>query len=138
MTRYILDTQAVVWFLENNPKLPHNIREDIEYLQYEYYVSFLSLMEIDNLQKLDKIKLKHGLKDVIKQLNEAHIGIYLGSLKELDILDGLDMKTINNKTHGDYIDRMIIATCIARRHTCISSDKLFLPYRKNGLSLLEI
>ena len=138
MTRYILDTEALVWFLENNPRLPKSIREDIEYLQYEYFISFLSLMEIDNLQKLGKIKLKHGLKNVIKQINDAHIGIYFGNLKEFEVLDGLDMKTIGKKTHGDYIDRMIISTCISRRHTCISSDKLFHHYRKDGLALLEI
>ena len=138
MTRYILDTEAVVWFLEKSPKLPKSIREDIEYLQYEYCISHLSLMEIDNLRKLGKIELPLTATEIIQQLNNAHIGIYFGSPGELKALDALDMKIINKKKHGDYIDRMIIATCISYRHTCISSDKLFPEYRKDGLSLLEI
>jgi PIN domain nuclease of toxin-antitoxin system len=138
MTRYILDTEAIIWFLEKNPRLPKDIREDIEYLQYEYYISFLSLMEIDNLRKLGKIELPLTTTEILKQLNESYIGVYYGDAKDLKALDILEMKTINQKTHGDYIDRMIISLAIAKHHTCISSDKKFPYYRKDGLSLLEI
>ena len=138
MNRYVLDTEALVWFLEKNPKLPKSVREDIEYMQYEYYISFLSLIEIDNLMKLGKIKLKYELKDVIKQINEAYIGIYFGDIQILETLDDLEMKIIDNKTHSDYMDRSIIATSIAYHHTLVSSDKKFPHYRNNGLSLLEI
>ena len=62
MTRYILDTHILSWFLEKDKRLPDDIREDIEYLQHEYYVSVLTLLEIDNLQKLKKIKLQYSLQ----------------------------------------------------------------------------
>ena len=138
MTRYLLDTNVLIWFLENNTRLPDDIRVDIEYMQYEYYVSALSLIEIDNLQKLGKIKLKYGLMDIVKQLQKSSVGIYFVEEKELEVLERLEMKTIDKKSHGDYVDRMIIATAIAYRHTCISSDKKFRRYRENGLSLIEV
>ena len=138
MTRYLLDTHILVWFLENNPRLPNSIREDIEYMQYEYSVSFLSLLEIDNLRKLGKIELQLTSIDIIEQLSESYVGVYFGDKKELEVLDGLEMKTINRKTHGDYIDRMIIATAIAYNYTCISADEKFPFYREDGLNLLEI
>ena len=138
MTRYILDTEVLVWFLEKNSRLPNSIREDIEYFQYEYFVSFLSLMEMDNLNKLGKIKLGYSFKEIIQQLQDSNIGIYFGTMQDLDVLDGIDMKNIDKKTHGDYIDRMIIATAIAHRHTLISSDKKFPHYRVHGLKLLEV
>ena len=138
MTRYLIDTHILVWFLEKNQRLPNSIREDIEYMQYEYHVSFLSLLEIDNLRKLGKIELQLTTTEIIKQLNESYIGIYFGNKEELKVLDRLEMKTINKKTHGDYIDRMIIATAIAYNHTCISADEKFPFYRNDGLKLLEI
>ena len=138
MRRYILDTEALVWFLEKNPRLPKNIREDIEYMQYEYYVSCFSLMEIDNLRKLGKIELELTTTEILQQLNKSYIGMYYGDDDAFKALDSLEMKTINRKAHGDYIDRMIIALSIAKHHTCISSDKKFPYYRKDGLSLLEI
>ena len=138
MTRYILDTEAVVWFLEKNTRMPKNVREDIEYFQHEYYVSYLSFLEIDNLKKLGKIELQLSITEIIKQLNDAHIGVYFGDMNDLQALGDLEMKTINKRTHGDYIDRFIVALSISKRHTCISSDKKFPYYRKDGLSLLEI
>jgi len=138
MTRYILDTHVLVWFLENNPKLSKNLREDIEYMQHEYYVSFLSLLEIDNLRKLNKINLQFSTIEIIEQLQKSHIGIYFGCLQSLEILDILEMKIVDKKAHGDYIDRYIIATSIAKKHTCISADRKFPLYRKHGLQLLEI
>ena len=138
MSSYILDTHIIVWFLENNQRLPENIREDIEYMQHEYCVSFLSLIEIDNLRKLGKIKLQMSFSEIIQQLGDSFIGIYFGNTKDLEVLDSLDMKTIDRKIHGDYIDRMLVAISIAHKHIMISADKKFPYYRENGLRLLEI
>ena len=138
MRRYILDTHILVWFLEKDKRLPDNIREDIEYMQYQYYVSFLSLLEIDNLRKLGKIHLKHGFKSIMSQLFASNIDVCFGSSQDFAVLDDIEMKTIDKRTHGDYIDRMIIATAIAKHYTCISADAKFRHYRKNGLQLLEV
>jgi PIN domain nuclease of toxin-antitoxin system len=138
MTRYLLDTHVLIRFLEKSTELPQNVREDIEYMQYEYYVSFLSLMEVDNLRKLGKIELEFTLTKILKQLKESCIGVYYTTAKDLDALDKLEMKTIFKKKHGDYIDRMIIATAIANNYTCISADEKFPYYRKDGLQLLEV
>jgi PIN domain nuclease of toxin-antitoxin system len=118
--------------------LSKNIREDIEYMQYEYFVSYLSFLEIDNLQKKKKIGLKLTITEILKQVNEANIGIYFGDVNDLKALDNLEMRTINKKIHGDYIDRFIIALSIAKHHTCISSDTKFPEYRQSGLHLIEL
>ena len=138
MRRYILDTHILVWFLEKNERLPENIREDIEYQQHECFVSYLSLVEIDNLQKLGKVEIKHDFKRIMSQLQEANIEICFGSLQDLEILFNLDIKTTKEKVHGDYIDKTIIATAIAQHYTCISADAKFRDYRENGLSLIEV
>ena len=138
MARYILDTHTLLWFLENNPRLPENIRENIEYIQYEFYISHLSLIEIDNLRKLGKISYNLSLEDTLNKLQESYIEVHFDSMKDLKVLDNLEMKTINAKTHGDYIDRMLIATAIANHYIMISADSKFPHYKQSGLSLLEI
>ena len=72
------------------------------------------------------------------QIQKANISICFGSLYDLETLYNLDMKTINTKTHGDYIDRMIIATAIANHYTMISADTKFPHYRQFGLHLIEL
>jgi len=108
MNRYILDTHVLIWFLEKN------------------------------LRKTGKIDIRFSLQEIFKKLEESCIDIYFGTVQDLEALDDLEMKIINNKTHGDYIDRMIIATAIANRYTCISADEKFPYYGKNGLKLLAI
>ena len=122
----------------HNSKLPVNIRENIEYMQHEYFISYLSLIEIDNLQKLNKVRIKHEFKPLIRQIKDANIKICFSSLWELETLFELDIITSNEKAHGDYIDRMIIATAIAKHYTLISADTKFPRYRKFGMELIEI
>ena len=138
MVQYILDTHILLWFLEKDQRLPMSIREDIEYFQHEYFVSFLSLIEVDNLNKLGKIDLKYSFKELMERLQNSCIGVIFSSLEGLKELFSLDMKVINKKTHGDYMDRAIIATAIAKHYTCISADAKFRHYRENGLQLLEV
>jgi PIN domain nuclease of toxin-antitoxin system len=138
MQRYILDTHILVWFLEKNARLPDSIRDDIEYQYHKCFVSYLSLVEIDNLQKLGKIEIKPDFKKIVNQMQEANIEICFGSLQDLEVLFNLDMKTVKGKVHGDYIDKTIVATAISRRYTCISADTKFPYYRKFGLNLIEV
>ena len=137
MTRYILDTHVLIWFLENNPRLSVGLREDIEYMQYGFCVSFLSLLEIDNLRKLKKIDIQFSYEEILKQLDDSYISVYFGDFDDLK-LNSLEMKYVDGKSHGDYIDRMIIAMSISKKLTCISADEKFPYYRSDGLMLLEI
>ena len=49
MKRYLLDTQAAVWLLTNNKELPENLREEIEYVQSLFHVSYMSIVELIKL-----------------------------------------------------------------------------------------
>jgi len=138
MYRYILDTHVLLWFLEEKPRLPKNIYDEIKYFQHKYFVSFLSLIEIDNIRKLGKVVLKYTFLEIIEQLRYSSIEILFGNKSDLETLSLLEMKIIDGKSHGDYIDRTIIATAIANQCTCISADTKFPFYEKNGLKLLQI
>jgi PIN domain nuclease of toxin-antitoxin system len=139
MAKYILDTHVFYWFLTNDDRLPKDIKEDIYYMQNEYCVSSLTLLEIDNLQKLKKIKIQYSFAELIERLKNSNIGIVFDlNSQDLDVLYKLEMKTIHNKTHSDYIDRMLIAVSISRKYTCISADTKFPHYKKDKLQLINI
>lgn len=56
--KYILDTHAVLWMLENDSNLSMEVRTEIENIENECFVSMVSLYEIaikKNIGKLDTI-----------------------------------------------------------------------------------
>lgn len=136
--RYILDTHVVIWFLENSSEMGKDLREDIEYMQHEYFISDASLQEIIQLQKLNKISLKYPLIEILEQLRNANIMIYFNTQKEFFELEKLPMLSIDGARHADMIDRYIISLSIAYKHTLISRDRKFPHYRKYGLKLIEV
>ena len=58
--RYLLDTNALLWFLDNDKKLSHRARQLIESSNHESFCSIVSLWEIaikTGLGKLDLAEL---------------------------------------------------------------------------------
>lgn len=137
MARYLLDTQATVWLLNGDKRLPENIRENIEYRAYRYTVSVLSLMEIVQLMALKKISTK-PLADIEEALMRYDVDIIGMNMEILEAFQQLPMLTIDGKLHSDPFDRILIAICIKHRFTMVSADQKFPEYRKHGLTLIEI
>lgn len=136
MKRYLLDTQAAVWLLTNNKELPENLREEIEYVQSLFHVSYMSIVEIIHLQQCGKIDLPLSGRELLA--NFDRMNVYTLPLSD-DTLVGLSMLEIDRDKHSDPFDRAIIATAICRGLTLISSDNKFPWYAEHcGLQLLEI
>ena len=136
MKRYLLDTQAAVWLLTNNKELPENLREEIEYVQSLFHVSYMSIVEIIHLQQCGKIDLPLSGRELLA--NFDRMNVYTLPLSD-DTLVGLSMLEIDRDKHSDPFDRAIIATAISSGLTLISSDNKFPWYAEHcGLQLLEI
>ena len=134
MTGYLLDTHILIWLMTDNGKLNKNIREDIEYFQYAYYVSVETLREIVILQINKKIELK--LDDVISYLQRFQVCIIDIETDHIKELEKTPMLNIAGKTHEDPFDRMLIAQAITNKLTIISADRKFPFYKNCGLKLL--
>jgi PIN domain nuclease of toxin-antitoxin system len=65
MKRYLLDTQAAVWLATINKELPDSLREEIEYVQSLFHVSYMSILEIIHLQKCGKIDLSLSGRELL-------------------------------------------------------------------------
>jgi len=134
--KYLLDTHILIWLLNENTRLNQNIREDIDYFQYSYYVSVETLREIVILQSLKKIKFDYSLEKIITILSERQVNIVSIDITHIKALEKLPILTINGKKHEDPFDRLLISQSIADKYTIISSDFKFPFYKEYGLKLL--
>ncbi len=136
MNGYLLDSHILIWLLNGDHRLNENIRDDIDFFQYSYYVSVETLREIVILQSLQKIKLKYNLEKIISILTDRQVKIVSTDINHIKTLEKLPFLTINGKKHEDPFDRLLISQSIACKYTIISSDSKFPFYKEHGLKLL--
>ena len=137
--QYLLDTEALIWYLTDDRRLPESIRSDIECSYRKYSVAAISLIEIVQLQQINRIKLRATPSEVMQVLEQAYVKVCDATSDILDFFYGMDFVVINGKAHSDPFDRVIIASDIQSHKTLISSDRKFPEYRDLfGLQLIEI
>ena len=134
MKRYLLDTQVVLWLFSGNKRLPQDIREEIEYFQNSYAVSFDSIREIIALNQLGKLDATITVSKIFEELKKANINLIYFDKVSAETLEELPLLY----NHTDPTDRSIIAQAIGQKYHLISSDQKFPIYRKFGLKLVEI
>ena len=123
---YLLDTQIIIWALEDNPKLKTSLRILIEDSNNQIFVSQFSLLELS-------IKLK------LNKLPEFIISIDF--FADQFFADGFASLPIKNDhiyayqsvpffdEHRDPFDRYLLATALAEQIPIISADEKFLLYQ---------
>lgn len=124
--QYLLDTQVLLWALEDNPKLKPSLKAIIENPDHTILVSQFSLMEIS-------IKLKLG------KLPEFIVSIE--HITDQFLSDGFTILPVLNKhifayqsvpffeDHRDPFDRFLLATALSEQIPVISMDEKFALYR---------
>jgi PIN domain nuclease of toxin-antitoxin system len=123
--KILLDTHALLWFIEGDSQLSQNAKKLIEDPKNEVYVSFISFFEIS-------IKLKIGKLHLLKSLR----GIYDDALTAgIELLD-LEFEHIENyqsvplfPEHRDPFDRILIATALQEELSIITIDEKFENYK---------
>ena len=138
MTEYLLDTNAIIWFLDGSNRLDSRIREDIEYFQHQYWYSYASILEMIHLQQRGKVRLDYSAEQIFERLNSCYMHPILATTDIFTTLNTIPILKIDGAEHSDMFDRYIIASAIARRLTLISADQKFPDYRKFGLKLIEL
>ena len=123
--KILLDTHALLWFIEGDSQLSQNAKKLIEDPNNEVYVSHISFFEIS-------IKLKIGKLQLLKSLR----GIYNDALTAgIELLD-LEFEHIENyqsvpliADHRDPFDRILIATALHENLSIITIDEKFENYK---------
>ncbi len=122
---YLLDTHCLIWFQENNPKIPQRVMEVIQNPDNIIYFAQISMFEIAIKQSIGKLpdfqsdinEIQHqAIKDnfTLLQLQNKHLSTY--------------NKVPFHDHHRDPFDRLLIATAYEENAIILTVDKNFGLY----------
>ena len=122
---YILDTHCLIWFQENNPRIPKQVMDVIQNTNNVIYFTQVSLYEIAIKRSIGKL---------------THFNITIEDIFNQAIIDGLTFLPIGNNSifnyvniplleeHRDPFDRLLISSAIENDATLLSADEKFKLY----------
>jgi PIN domain nuclease of toxin-antitoxin system len=123
--RYLLDTHCLIWFQEDNPKVPRNISSIISDPNNIILFSQISLFELVIKQKIGKLPdFSITIEDVYTQALKD--GFTFLSIQNSHIYSYNDLRLLEN--HRDPFDRLLIATAITEDAIILSADEKFKLY----------
>ena len=122
--KILLDTHAIIWFIDGNISLPKKYRELIADMDNEIHISCISLFEMAIKIKLEKLALNSSLDEFIKKVISEEIKILPLTNSHITFYNQIPF--FNN--HRDPFDRMIISTSAVESMPIISFDKQFSNY----------
>lgn len=118
----MIDTQAFIWFVENDKHLPVKIKRLLEEPTHTIIISIASLWEMAIKISLDKLHLSCDIEEMISK-------IYLNGFEILPILP-LHVIRLSKLEfiHRDPFDRIIVSQSLSEDLQIVSSDKIFDEY----------
>ena len=118
--KYLLDTHASLWFIQNDNRLPDNTRTTIETNEY-IYLSAVSLWEIAIKLSIHKLNLKDkSIDDLFSACKDKSIAILNITSEHIKAIADLPW------IHRDPFDRMLVAQAKVEDMTLITCDQ-FIP-----------
>lgn len=119
---YLLDTHALIWFVEGDTKLPQRIRALVADPANTIWVSHVSIWEIAIKTSLSKIQLSLSLAGLEQFLTTHNFSTLLTRFPHFEELLRLPFH------HDDPFDRLLIAQAIAEDFTAVTHDARFKAY----------
>jgi len=120
--KYILDSHAIIWMIENNVKMPSRIKDIIISPENTIYISSVSLWEIAIKMDLGKLTLNVSFDDLLEYIDIRDFDILQIKGDYLKGLSGLPY------IHNDPFDRLIISTAVSENLTIITIDDNIQKY----------
>ncbi len=121
--KLLLDTHALIWFLEDDPKLSAVAREQIEDATNERWVSMATGWEMAIKSQLGKLDLPKPFEVLFPSALEAHgFSILPIRAEHLHRYHTLPLH------HRDPFDRMITAQALVDGMTVVGCDAAFDNY----------
>jgi len=116
----LLDTHALLWWLDDNPSLSARARSSIENGDNPVFLSAAVIWEIRIKQSLGKLRIPRNFRDVLERQPFTALPItadHVHTVAELPTY------------HRDPFDRILIAQAKVERLTLVTRDKELLRYR---------
>jgi PIN domain nuclease of toxin-antitoxin system len=120
--KLLIDTQSFIWFIEDDEKLPINIRAMMNDGANTLIISIASLWEMTIKMSLNKLKLSGDIETMINRA--VIVGFDILPIKSAHLMELSKLDFV----HRDPFDRLIIAQSIAENMPLVSSDSMFKSY----------
>ena len=127
MTRLLLDTHLVLWWLNGDPRLPQAVVERVQAPEAEVFVSQASLWEM--AIKVSIGRLQVDLPELERQVPLQ--GFRWLPISNAHLLAVGDLET--DGVHRDPFDRLLVAQALVHGLVLVSPDEYFPKY---GLNLI--
>lgn len=102
----LLDTHALLWFSEDNPKLSTKVKSLIEDNDNNCFLSIASIWEMAIKVSLNKLKIKDAFNNLVNEIDKYDFLLLPISFEHTVELTKMDFH------HRDPFDRLIIAQSI--------------------------
>jgi PIN domain nuclease of toxin-antitoxin system len=119
---FLLDTHALLWFIQDDPQLSDRARVIITTDTNQLCLSVASLWEITIKLNIGKLTIGHTIDEIYTLLKQLNIEILAISQSDLEQYLTLPLH------HRDPFDRLIIAQAIDRQLALVSADSAFRAY----------
>ena len=120
---YLLDTHALIWFLNGDKDLSTKARKAIESSDSVNFISIASLWEIAIKISLERLELKMPFATLSEEIFNNNFQILPIVFEDILILSKLKFY------HKDPFDRILISQAINNNFILISKDKNFDSYK---------
>ena len=118
--RLLLDTHALLWTLDSNPKLSRAARLAIGSEAAELFISTVSAFEITTKYRIGKLPefaaIARDFPAMLDQLEYSPLPVTMAHAALAGALD---------HPHGDPFDRLLIAQALVERVPVVSNETLF-------------
>lgn len=119
---YLLDTNALLYFLYDSEKLSPKASEVIYGSAEKISVSIVSMWEIAIKSSIGKLEIKSSISRIVETCEKEQLGILPIKPFHLDEIGQLP------QIHGDPFDRLIISQAIAENLVIIIKDGIIPQY----------
>jgi PIN domain nuclease of toxin-antitoxin system len=122
--RYLLDTHAILWFLEDSEKLSEQAAAVIESgeAQNSMVISVVSLWEFAIKHSLGKLRFEGGVTNLRAMIDANGWEVLSIAQSHLEGLSDLPF------LHRDPFDRLLIATALSEGMTIVTADENIRGY----------
>ena len=121
--KYLLDTHAILWISNDDPRLTKKVREIYLKADHEMFISLASIWEMAIKISIKKLRVKNSLNYFVdNEIFNNNIKIINIELDHLFYLSNLPLH------QRDPFDRLIISQAIERKLPIISAESFFDLY----------
>ena len=114
--RYLLDTHALIWHLEDSFRLPQNTKEVIDNSEGRICLCSVSLLEIAIKVGVGKLKLHFTFEEMLDKVKNGNYNVL--QIKDEYLKRFVFLPSI----HKDPFDRLLISTALTEGLTIITAD----------------